>query len=59
MSTNRNLTNVSADACAADQNIPLPEWSVPSLMAFHIVFDGHLDINGRLNPDIRPPYRRI
>jgi hypothetical protein len=25
-------------------------------MAFHIVFDGHLDINGRLNPDIRRPY---
>ena len=57
MSIDMNLLSVNADALSTNQNDELPGWNVPSHMAFHIVFDGRLDINGKLNPVIRRPYR--
>ena len=57
MSIDMNLLSVNADALRTNQNNELPGWNVPSRMAFHIVFDGRLDINGKLSPVIRRPYR--
>jgi len=57
MSIDMNLLSVNADALSTNQNSELPGWNVPSHMAFHIVFDGRLDINGKLDPVIRRPYR--
>ena len=57
MSIDMNLLSVNEDALSTNQNDELPGWNVPSRMAFHIVFDGRLDINGRLSPVIRRPYR--
>ena len=57
MSIDMRLLSVNADALSTNQNSELPRWNVPSHMAFHIVFDGRLDINGKLSPVIRRPYR--
>jgi len=57
MFTETNLSSVNADALSTNENNRLPGWNVPSHMAFHIVLDGHLDINGKLTPVIRRPYR--
>ena len=57
MSIDMNLLSVNADALSTNQNDELSGWNVPSRMAFHIVFDGRLDINGKLSPVIRRPYR--
>jgi len=47
MSIDMNLLSVNADALSTNQNNELPGWNVPSRMAFHIVLDGRLDINGK------------
>jgi hypothetical protein len=56
MSIEMNLSSVPNGGQTTIQDQILPIWNVPSRMAFHIVLDGRLDLNGKLNPVIRRPY---